>query len=118
MRRSCLAGAAAVTALALAGPALPKTYPTLYGEVTKANTISLKTKAGAPVKTLKAGTYVFSILDLSKICDFHFVGPGVDQKTPVQGTVTASWLMRLGPGKYSYFCDRFKKQFTHAVTVK
>ena len=89
---------------ALLVPAAYAATPTLKGVVGPGFTITL-TKAGAKVKTLKRGTYVFKISDKSGIHNFHLKGPGLDKKTAVgfQGSVT--WKLKLKEGKYTYVCD-------------
>lgn len=78
---------------------------TLRGTVGPGFTITLKTARGTVVKKLKAGTYTIRIRDLSPIHNFHLLGPGVNTKTSVQNTGSATWTVRLKPGVYRYRCD-------------
>ena len=68
-------------------------------------TITLKTAAGQPVRSLKPGTYSFAIRDLSGIHNFHLSGPGVNKKTSVTATGSAIWTVALAKGTYRFVCD-------------
>ena len=46
-------------------------------------TIALTDGSGAPVSSLKAGSYTVKVSDKSKIHNFHLTGPGVEQTTSV-----------------------------------
>ncbi len=56
-------------------------------------------------KTVKAGTYVITIHDLSSIHDFHLTGLGVNKTTSVPGTGTTKWTVRVKKGTYHFVCD-------------
>jgi plastocyanin len=114
-----LIAAAAALALVIAAPAAPATK-VLKGSVGPAFVIKLKTAAGKPVKTLKAGTYRLVVQDKSAIHDFHLIGPGVNKvitTVPFQGTKTA--VIKLKVGRYLYQCDphSFDMKGTFKVTA-
>jgi plastocyanin len=104
---------AAVAALALAATLIAASAQgaSLSGKTLKAKTgpgftISLKTKAGKLVKTLKAGRYTIKVNDKSNIHNFHLKGPGVDKKTAVSFVGTKTWHVKFKKGKkYHYVCD-------------
>lgn len=104
MHRRLLFLAAAVPALALAGPALAGS-PTLHGVVGPSFVISLKDGAGKAVNKLKPGSYTFKIDDKASIHNFHLSGPGVDKKTDVGGTGSTTWTVTLKKGTYTFLCD-------------
>jgi plastocyanin len=74
--------------------------------------ITLVDSAGAPVTSLKAGSYTVKVKDESTKHDFHLTGPGVDQKTSVPETTEATWTVKLSAGTYTFVCD------PHAATMK
>jgi plastocyanin len=76
----------------------------LSGKVT-AKAISLKTGAGAKVKTLVAKKYKLTVSDASNKQNFHLKGPGLNKKTGVAAKTRATWTVTLKPGKYTYWCD-------------
>ena len=80
----------------------------LSGKVT-AKAISLKTSAGAKVKTLVAKKYKLTVSDASNKQNFHLKGPGVNKKTGVAAKTRATWTIRLKPGKYTYGSDKNRK---------
>jgi plastocyanin len=103
-----LTATTAVLALAAVGVAGTATSATkvLKGSVGPAFVITVKTSAGKPVKTLKAGTYKLIVQDKSAIHDFHLIGPGVNKvitTVPFQGT--KSVVVKLKKGRYIYECD-------------
>ena len=59
-------------------------------------------------KTVKAGRYVITIHDRSKIHDFHLIGPGVNRLTSVAAVRTYTWTVTLKRGTYSFICDPHK----------
>ncbi len=89
----------------------------LRGTVGPGFTITLKTAQGKLIKTLKAGTYMIRINDLSPIHDFHLFGPGVNEKTSVQNMGSVTWTVRLTPGLYSYRCDPHRTIMHGSFTV-
>ena len=89
-----------VAGLAFAAPAVAASHAnTLTGTVGPGFTITMNEK------TVKAGTYVVTIHDLSSIHDFHLTGAGVDKKTSVPGTGTTKWTVKLKKGTYHFVCD-------------
>ena len=82
----------------------------------EAFTITLADSTGAPVTTLKAGTYQVKVNDLAKFHNFNLNGEGVEQKTTVPEVTDATWTVTLKPGTYTYLCDphpdTMKKTFT------
>lgn len=67
--------------------------------------ITLVDSAGAPVTSLKAGSYEVKVKDLSTKHNFHLVGTGVDQKTTVPETTEVTWTVKLAAGTYTFKCD-------------
>ena len=80
----------------------------LSGKVT-ARAISLKTGAGAKVKTLVAKKYKLTVSDASNKQNFHLKGPGLNKKTGVAAKTRATWTVTLKPGKYTYGSDKNRK---------
>jgi plastocyanin len=101
---AALALSAALIAASAQGAALGT--KTLKGTVGPGFTITLKTKSGKKVKTLKAGRYTIKIADKSNFHNFHLKGPGVDKKTSVSFVGHKTWHVRFKKGKkYKYVCD-------------
>ena len=97
--------AAAVAALAFALPGTAAT-PKLVATVGPGETITLRTAAGAPVRSLRAGVYTVVVRDTSDEHNFRIVGPGVSKATGVGSTGTATWKVKLVRGKgYRFQCD-------------
>lgn len=86
----------------------PPPPPKLKGKVGPGKTISLKTAAGAAVKSLTAGTYSVSVQDLTKKDNFHLSGPGISKKTSVKGKSKPTWKLTFAAGSYSYRSDAHK----------
>ena len=86
-------------------PPPPPPVTKLSATVGPGATISLKTAAGAPVRSLMAGSFVITVHDLSGKDDFHLSGPGVNRKTSVAGKGTVVWRVKLGAGAYRYLSD-------------
>lgn len=78
--------------------------------------ISLTDATGAPVTSLKAGSYTVKVKDASKIHNFHLTGAGVDQKTTVPDITEATWTVVLQAGTYTFKCDPHPKM-TGTFTV-
>lgn len=78
--------------------------------------ITLKDGTGAPVTSLKAGSYTVKVKDASKIHNFHLTGAGVEEKTSVADTTEVTWTVTLTPGTYTYTCDPHPKM-TGSFTV-
>src|SRR5436305_1580048 len=81
-------------------------------------TITLKTKAGKKVKTLKRGKYTIEVSDKSAIHNFHLKGPGVDKKTGIPFVGKKTWKVKLKKGKYTYVCDIHKTIMYGSFKVK
>lgn len=94
-----------------AGPPPPPPPPTptpatrLSAVVGPGSTIALRNAAGARVRTLKRGAYVIAVRDLSKRHNFHVTGAGVNRKTGLAQTGTATWKLTLKPGALLYVSD-------------
>jgi len=99
-------------------PPPPPPAPTkkLSGKVTT-KAISLKTGAGAKVRSLKTGKYKLTVSDTSKTQNFHLSGPGLNRKTGVGARAKATWTFTLKAGKYSYRSDKSRK-LRGSFTVK
>lgn len=122
MSRAILAViAATAVALAIVGTALsrPNTTPTLNGADGPGFTIVLK-HSGAPVKTLKAGTYKFVINDKSSFHGFSLDGPHGFAKdfTKITFVGTKTSVVNLKAGKYKYYCPNHESTMFAHFTVK
>lgn len=74
-------------------------------------TISLKTRTGAAVRSVKAGTYTIVVRDRSTIHNFHLSGLGVNKKTGVTFRGTVTWRVTFRKGKtYRFVCDPHRAQ--------
>ncbi|MGZ4257812.1 MAG: hypothetical protein ACXVRE_08625 [Gaiellaceae bacterium] len=89
------------------GP-LPPPPSKLKGKVGPGKTISLKTAAGAAVKSLTAGTYSVGVQDVTKKDNFHLSGPGISKKTTVKGKSKPTWKLTFKVGTYTYRSDAHK----------
>ena len=77
----------------------------LRGTVT-ANSISLKTPAGARAANLAAGRYVIVVNDRSRGNNFHLSGKGVNRRTGVKFVGRKTWTITLAPDSlYTYRSD-------------
>ena len=123
-------GPTPTTAVVPASPATTSSAPSgggsssaggsvLTGTVGKGDafSIALVDSTGAKVTTLKAGTYQVKVKDLSKIHDFHLVGPGVDKATGVTDVIDVTWSVNLTAGSYTYKCDPHATQMVGTFTV-
>ena len=108
------AGSSATTADSAGGAA----GSVLTGDVGEGDafTITLKDSTGAPVTSLKAGSYEVKVKDASKIHNFHLTGPGVEEKTSVPELAEATWKVTLAAGTYTFKCDPHAKM-TGTFTV-
>jgi plastocyanin len=104
MFRISLALAAAVMAVSVAVASASTTATKLVGTDGPGFTITL-TKAGAKVKTLKAGKYTILIRDKSNIHNFHLKGPGLNKLTSVGFVGNKTWTVTLKKGTYKFDCD-------------
>ena len=106
MRLLIATAALALAASALAASASPA-KKVLRGTVGPGFVITLKTAAGKPVKTVKAGTYTLVVQDKAAIHNFHLTGPGVNKVITgiaFRGTKTVTVKLRQGR-RYIYQCD-------------
>ena len=80
--------------------------------------ITLVDSAGAPVTSLKAGSYTVKVKDMSARHNFHLSGTGVDEKTSVPETTEVTWTVTLVAGTYTFDCDPHAQKMvgTFAVT--
>jgi len=100
MRLTSIGLTTILAVLALASSTLAATNSnTLTGTVGPGFTITMNKK------TVKAGTYVITIHDLSSIHDFHLTGPGVNKVTSVPAVGTKKWTVKLKKGTYHFVCD-------------
>ena len=89
----------------------------LAGTVGPGASISLKKSSGASAKTLKAGKYTVSVRDLSKVQNFHLIGPGVNRSTGVGFTGRATWSVTLRKGAYRFQSDPSKARVRGSTRV-
>ncbi len=118
-RKLLIAGAAAAAlAVAAEAPAAPKAQ-TLNGAVGPGFTIKL-TKSGKKIRSLKAGLYRIVVSDRS--ADHNFVlekakgGTFEHTITSVSFRGTKSFVVKLTPGKWEFYCrpheDTMQGEFT------
>ncbi len=82
----------------------PATSPTPPTARTASLTVGPGRTATAP-KTLRAGTYVLSLVDRSARDNVHLKGPGVDRKTGIAFVGTAKVRVTLKRGVYTLSSD-------------
>jgi hypothetical protein len=112
---SLLVGAGGLAAANAFGHGAMTPAPTLNGTVGPGFTISLK-QHGKLVKTLKAGTYKFVIVDKASIHAFSLDGPKGFAKdfTAIPFVGTKSATVKLKAGKYKYYCPNHESvMFAH-----
>jgi hypothetical protein len=97
--------AAFIAALAVAFPTSASAATRLVATVGPGYTITLRTAAGRPVRTLKAGLYTIVVRDRSSEHNFRLSGRGVNKATSVDGVGTQTWRVRIARGAYRYVCD-------------
>ncbi|MGH3135009.1 MAG: hypothetical protein ACRDPV_00770 [Gaiellaceae bacterium] len=116
-----LALAAALIAAALLGAtdgaAVRSQTPKLFGTVGPAFSIVLRDAQGNRVTKVDPGTYSVEVDDLSDAHNFHLTGPGVDERTGVEGTGTTSWTVTFTDAVYRYFCDPHASTMNGAFTA-
>jgi hypothetical protein len=104
--RLILAALVAVAVVATSAQGASLSGKTLKAKTGPGFTISLKTKAGKKVKTLRHGKYTIKVADKSNIHNFHLKGPGVDKKTGVSFVGHKTWHVKFKKGKtYHFQCD-------------
>jgi hypothetical protein len=87
----------------------PPPPPKLSGKVGPGKTISLKTAAGAAVKSLARGTYRLAVRDATTADNFHVLGRGVNKKTGVKFKGSVTWTVAFKAGTYTVRSDATKK---------
>ncbi len=95
---------------------------TIYGSVgSKGNPesfdINLSDADGKKITELPAGDYELKVTDNATIHNFRIMGPGVDQKTDVQGTGDATFDITLKKGTYAYECEPHASSMRGSFTV-
>ena len=95
----------------------PKPAPKLLATVGPKATISLRSASGAPLKTVKAGTYSIVVRDRSKAHNFHLVGIGVNKKSSVAAVGTTTWKLKLSKGVLRFYSDKAPKTVKGSVKV-
>ncbi len=98
-------------------PASPQSPPAPVGAqltltVGPGFTITLRTKAGRAVRTLRPGGYVIVARDRSASHNAHILGAGVNKRTTVPFVGAVTWNVRLKSGTLRFLCD------PHASTMK
>ena len=81
--------------------------PTLTAKVT-ARSVTLTRADGTRVRTLQPNAYRIIVRDATTAQNFHLTGPSVNVRTKVAGKTTATWLVNLTPGTYTYRSDKNK----------
>jgi hypothetical protein len=98
--------AAAIATLAVAAPTATAATPKLIATVGPNDTISLRTAGGAPVRSVKAGTYTIVVRDRASDHNFRLVGPGINKATGIGSMGTQTWRVRFARGKtYRFICE-------------
>jgi hypothetical protein len=72
----------------------------------RSSRVGLRTSYGNAVTALEAGRYRIAVTDASRSDDFHLAGPGVNERTGIQFTGSATWTVKLRKGIYRYRSDR------------
>jgi hypothetical protein len=100
-------------------PPAPPAARKLTGTVGPGYTISLRTTAGRPVRTLKTGRYAITVRDRARDHNFHLVGPGVNRRTGVayRGTPAKAWTVTLRKGTLRWLCDPHARQMRGSARV-
>jgi hypothetical protein len=83
----------------------------------RASRVGLRTSYGDPVTALEAGRYAIAVTDASRSDDFHLAGPGVNERTGIQFTGTATWTVKLRKGIYRYRSDRSHSKLQGSFVV-
>jgi plastocyanin len=123
LRRPVVILAAAAVAVTLAASALgrPASTPKLQGTVGPGFTISLKNH-GKKVTSLKAGSYTFVVSDKASIHSFVLErqtgGKFEKAITTIPFTGTKTVTVKLGKGKWKYYCKAHESTMFGFFTVK
>ena len=112
--------AAAIATLALLVPTSAEAAtPKLVASVGPGHTITLRTAAGAPVRSVKAGLYTIVVRDLADDHDFRLVGPGLNKATGVGFMGNVTWRVKLVRGKtYRFVCDPHSDEMRGSFRVR
>lgn len=108
---------AACAAVAYGSQALAAAAPQLFGTVGPGFSIRLDDAAGNLVTQVDPGTYEIAVRDLAEEHNFHLSGPGVDERTSVDGTGTVTWTVALETGRYTILCDAHASSMRRQLTV-
>ena len=99
--------------------AAPAATPKLVATVGPGATITVRTAAGAPVRTLRAGVYTIVVRDRSDEHNFRLRGPRVNRATGVDATGTTTWRgVRLVRGTYAFLCEPHSDDMRGVVRVR
>ena len=94
-----------------------KPAPKLLATVGPKATISLRSASGAPLASVKAGTYSIVVRDRSKLHNFHLVGAGVNKRSAVTAVGTTTWKLKLSKGALRFYSDTAPKTLKGSVRV-
>jgi plastocyanin len=86
-------------------PATPKAPTRLSARVGPGPSIALTNAAGKRATRVTAGRYRITVRDVTRVRNFHLVGPGINRRTGVAFTGTATWTVSLKAGRYTYRSD-------------
>ena len=117
MFRTLLIGIVAVVAVSIPAAATGEPNVTLTAVVGPGFNISLKNADGTGVSHLDPGSYDVTVTDNSIEHNFHLSGPGVDQKTDVEGMGTVNWTVTITDGTYTFICDAHPTQMKGSFTA-
>jgi hypothetical protein len=120
VRKLVLVAVACLAASAFLGPAGAGAAPAkLLATVGPGHTITLRTPAGGPARSVKAGVYAVVVRDRAADHDFRLVGPGVNKATGVGFMGTQTWKVRLARGKtYRFVCDPHSDEMFGSFRVR
>src|SRR5262249_18640771 len=86
-------------------PEPPPSPPTILSLAVTARALTLKDADASAVRRLRAGSYVIKVTDRSKTQNVHLIGAGVNRRTGIAFTGTATWRLRLKKGTLVYRSD-------------
>ena len=95
----------------------PTPVPKLLATVGPKSTISLRSAAGAALKSVKAGTYSIVVRDRTKAHNFHLVGVGVNRRSSVSAVGTTTWKLTLSKGVLRFYSDKAPSTVKGSVKV-
>jgi plastocyanin len=96
---------AAVVLLVAPAGASAATSGTLVGTVNSNMTITLKTRAGARVTSVRAGsTWNVVVHDNANAHNFRLSGPGFSRQTRLSFVGTQTWTVTFRAGTWTYLC--------------